>query len=148
MELRIIKHGSEDYKEMIDLRMKILRTPLGLSFTKEQLSEEKNDVLIGAYAEDKLIGCCVLTRKNEKEIQLRQMAVNDDAQHKGIGKVILEFAEKYALAAGYKVLMMHARDVAVPFYEKCGYIKKGDPFIEVTIPHFHMEKKLSPAHMA
>src|SRR5687767_3312797 len=136
MELRIIKHGSDDYKEMIDLRMKILRTPLGLTFTKEELANEKKDILIGAYTDNKLVGCCVLTKKNEKEIQLRQMAVDSDQQTTGIGKVILEFAEKYSLAAGYQVLMMHARDVAVGFYEKCGYIKKGDPFIEVTIPHY------------
>jgi predicted GNAT family N-acyltransferase len=37
---------------------------------------------------------------------------------------------------------MHAREVAVGFYRKCGYAVQGEPFLEVTIPHFHMEKKL------
>jgi predicted GNAT family N-acyltransferase len=37
---------------------------------------------------------------------------------------------------------MHARNNSIGFYEKVGYKKKGDEFIEVTIPHYVMEKML------
>ncbi|MEO8175011.1 MAG: GNAT family N-acetyltransferase [Sediminibacterium sp.] len=37
---------------------------------------------------------------------------------------------------------MHARESAVGFYEKHGYKVVGDEFVEVTIPHFIMEKEL------
>jgi predicted GNAT family N-acyltransferase len=37
---------------------------------------------------------------------------------------------------------MHARNNALGFYEKVGYKVKGEPFIEVTIQHFVMEKEL------
>jgi predicted GNAT family N-acyltransferase len=37
---------------------------------------------------------------------------------------------------------MHARKHAVGFYEKMGYKARGNEFIEVTIPHFAMEKQL------
>jgi predicted GNAT family N-acyltransferase len=37
---------------------------------------------------------------------------------------------------------MHARSNAVGFYEKVGYRTIGEQFMEVTIPHFIMEKKL------
>ncbi len=142
MDLRIIQHNSEEYKVMIELRMKILRTPLGLSFTDEQLESEKKDILICAYDNEQLKGCCVLTKKDEKTIQLRQMAVDTVLQSKGIGKAIMIFAEEVARTNGYNTLMMHAREEAVGFYEKCGYKKEGEPFIEVTIPHYHMERSL------
>jgi predicted GNAT family N-acyltransferase len=37
---------------------------------------------------------------------------------------------------------MHARVNAVGFYEKVGYRVHGDQFVEVTIPHYVMEKQL------
>jgi predicted GNAT family N-acyltransferase len=37
---------------------------------------------------------------------------------------------------------MHARKTALGFYEKLGYRVAGDEFIEVTIPHYVMEKDL------
>jgi len=39
-------------------------------------------------------------------------------------------------------MTMHARKSAEVFYEKQGYAPYGDEFIEVTIPHIEMRKKL------
>ena len=39
-------------------------------------------------------------------------------------------------------MTLHARQVAVPFYERLGYSIVGEPFEEVSIPHFKMEKGL------
>lgn len=142
IQLRLIKHGTEEYDRMIELRMDLLRRPLGLSFTKEQLDAEKNDVLIGAFENNNLTGCCVLTPHEVNTIQLRQMAVSSNVQAKGIGRSIVVFAERVAKDKGYTTLMMHARNTALDFYKKCGYEIKGDEFTEVTIPHHHMEKKL------
>ena len=51
------------------------------------------------------------------------MAVVSGLQGKGIGKVLLQFAENIARDRGYKKIMMHARKTAVGFYEKSGYKK-------------------------
>jgi len=142
MEINILEHGSPAWQQMVDLRMEILRLPLGLTFTAKQLENEKNDILIGAFENDRIIGCCILTPHDSGTIQLRQMAVKQDTQHKGIGRQIIAFAEKTALEKGYQVLMMHARDTALEFYRKCGYETEGGQFIEVTVPHHCMKKKL------
>ena len=142
MELKIIQHKSPEYDQMVQLRLEILRIPLGLAFTEEQLAKEKDDILIAAFEEGKIVGCCVLTAHDKDTIQLRQMAVKQDIQAKGTGKKIVEFAERTAFALGYSTLMMHARDTALGFYQKCGYEIKGNEFIEVTIPHYVMEKEL------
>ena len=52
------------------------------------------------------------------------------------------FAENIARDMGYQTLMMHARVTATGFYEKMGYVKNDGQFIEITIPHVVMEKKL------
>jgi predicted GNAT family N-acyltransferase len=142
MALKLIDHGSKEYQQMVDLRMHILRKPLGLDFTKEELESEKEDVLIGCFEDDKLEGCCLLTKTDEKTVRLRQMAVTSGLQGKGIGRVLMSFAENVARDLGYEKLTMHARKSAVGFYEKLGYNICSDEFNEVTIPHYVMEKDL------
>jgi ribosomal protein S18 acetylase RimI-like enzyme len=70
------------------------------------------------------------------------MAVLSGLQRRGIGRVIMNFAENVARDKGYKVLHMHARKSAVGFYQKLGYEIVGEEFEEVTIPHYEMQKAL------
>jgi len=142
MGLKQIDHGSPEYIKMVDLRNQILRKPLGLTFTNEELENEKNEILIAAFEEDEILGCCVLCPIENERFRLRQMAVKDDVQGKGIGASIMSFAETIAKDKGYKYMLMHARDSAIGFYEKFGYKVIGTPFIEVNLPHHIMEKKL------
>lgn len=40
--VEIVSFGSLRQKQSIELRQKVLRTPLGLSFTREELEKEDN----------------------------------------------------------------------------------------------------------
>ena len=142
MPLKQIDHGSKEYHQMVKLRNEILRRPLGLSYSPDELAREKEDILIGAFDDDEMLACCLLTKVDNKTLKLRQMAVQNNLQGKGIGASMMSFAELVARDKGYKKLIMHARKTAVGFYEKLGYKVVGNEFIEVTIPHFEMEKKL------
>jgi predicted GNAT family N-acyltransferase len=142
MGLKQIDHGTKEYQQMVKLRMQILRQPLGLTFTKEELEKEKDNILIAAFDEEEMLGCCMLTKVDNQTLQLRQMAVNNNLQGKGIGASIMSFAENISRDRGYKKLIMHARDTAIGFYEKFGYKVVGNEFTEVNIAHHIMEKKL------
>ena len=142
MALKQIDHGSKAYDQMVKLRLEILRKPLGLTFTKEELDREKDDILIAAFDEDEILGCCILTKIDNTRLRLRQMAVQKNLQGKGIGESIMSFAENIARDKGYKILTMHARDTALGFYEKFGYTIKGQQFEEVKTKHHLMEKIL------
>jgi predicted GNAT family N-acyltransferase len=142
MALKIIDHGTKEYQQMVKLRDDILRKPLGLTFEAEELENEKNNLLIGAFEDDYMLGCCMLVEENSAVVKLRQMAVLNALQGKGIGRALMQFAENLARDHGYRVLTMHARKNAVGFYEKMGYRVKGEEFLEVSIPHYEMEKEL------
>jgi len=146
LNLRIIEYGSCDYHAMVALRDVILRKPLGLTFTPDYLQQEINDCLIGCYTKlndtETLIGCCILSPVDANTVQLRQMAVDEAYQGRGIGSSIISFAEKQAVQNGFSTLMMHARKPAAGFYEKLGYRIKGDEFTEVGIAHYEMMKVL------
>jgi len=142
MALRFIDYGSPEYQEMIALRMEILRKPLGLSYNEEDLAKEKDDILLGAFEDDQLVACCILTRVSEETCKLRQMAVHEKMQRNGIGAALMHFAENVARDAGFKSMIMNARKTAQGFYEKLGYKADGNEFIEVTIPHYEMRKNI------
>lgn len=142
MPIKQIDHGSKEYQQMINLRNEILRKPLNLSFLKDELEKEKKDILIGVFDEDKILGCCLLTIVDKTSVRLRQMAVQNNLQGKGIGASMMNYAENIARDRGYKKLIMHARKTAIGFYEKLGYKVTGNEFIEISIPHIVMEKKL------
>ncbi len=141
MALKIIDHESVEYQQMVKLRDDILRKPLGLSLSKEELEKEKDHLLIAAYEDEKMLGCCMLVEEG-KSVRLRQMAVLNDLQGKGIGKALMQFAENLARDRGYKKITMHARKHAIGFYEKMGYATIGEEFKELNIPHYNMEKNL------
>jgi ribosomal protein S18 acetylase RimI-like enzyme len=142
MALKIIDHGSKEYKQMIKLRDDILRKPLGLGFDQAEIEGEKNNMLIGAFEDEDMLGCCMLVEEKPGTVRLRQMAVLNDLQGKGIGRALMNFAENIARDRGYEIISMHARKNAIGFYEKMGYKVASDEFIEITIPHYVMEKQL------
>lgn len=142
MALKIIDHGSPEYMQMVKMRDAILRKPLGLYLLPEELEKEKDNMLIGAFDDDTMLGCCMLVEEQPDIVRLRQMAVLNDLQGKGIGRALMNFAENLARDRGYRIIRMHARKNVVGFYEKVGYKVKGEQFIEITIPHFLMEKEL------
>lgn len=141
-DIRVLEYGSCDYLAMVALREKILRKPLGLRFSDDDLHRDLNDLLIGCFHEDVLIACCILSPLTNGSVRLRQMAVDDTAQGKGIGSRVLAFAETIARENGFTELLLHARETAVSFYSRQGYISRGAPFEEVSIPHREMFKRL------
>ena len=142
MALKIIDHGSKEYQQMIKLRDDILRKPLGLCFDQQEIEAEKDNMLIAAFEEERILGCCMLVEEQPGTVRLRQMAVLNDLQGKGIGRALMNFAENIARDRGYDIISMHARKNAIGFYEKMGYKVCSDEFTEITIPHYVMEKKL------
>jgi GNAT superfamily N-acetyltransferase len=143
-DFKIIEYKTDEYRQMVSLRTKILREPLGLTFSEEDLDRDRNDLLLAACFPDscRMVGCCILTPLSEATIQLRQMAVDDFYQGKGLGSELLQYAEQVAVERNFEYLYLHARKVAVGFYKKQGYTIEGDLFTEVGIPHFEMMKRI------
>jgi predicted GNAT family N-acyltransferase len=142
MTIRIITTDEPAYEAMKELRLQVLLNPIGVPSSYINAEKEKEDILVAAFDHDQMTGCCILTPVDENTLQLRQMAVDTKLQGTGVGAAIIEYAEEVALKKSFNLLMMHARDVVIPFYEKCGYEISGEQFFEVGIPHHRMEKKI------
>ncbi len=142
MDIKLIPHNSDEYLATTLLRERLLRSPLGLQFTPEELAQEKNEHHIAAYDNDSLIGCLVLVPIDERTMKMRQLVIETHHQGEGIGKKLVDFSENFTLEKGCSTIILHARKRAVAFYMKFDYEVVGDEFIEVTIPHYKMKKEL------
>lgn len=131
------------YDESVSLRNEILRQPLGLEFTTEELAKEYDDIHFGVFNNDlNLLGCLVLVPVGDGSVKMRQVAIVKSLQGKGIGSALVKASEIFCFDSGYNKIVLNARKEAVSFYLKLGYKKIGDVFIEINIPHFQMIKDL------
>lgn len=142
MEFLIIPYASEEYKELVNLRDAVLRKPLGLSFSPEDMQTEKDNIFCACKIEGRIVGCCQLVRISNVEVKLRQMAVNDIYRSQHIGSQLLSFAENIAQQSGYTIIILNARATALSFYAKNGYHIVSGEFEEVGIPHYKMCKEI------
>ena len=143
IELSVIDYESTFYTEVLQLRQAVLRIPLGLNLFDEDLSEDRDQYIVVAVHEQKVIACVMLKILDKDTVKFRQMAVSPALQGKGIGATLISYAENFCALNDYSVIELHARKEAIGFYEKSGYVREGNEFEEVGIVHYKMSKKLS-----
>lgn len=143
INLRTITTQDPEFAQVWALREDVLRIPLGLSLRDEDLSGEAAETIIIALNEqEEVTGCVMMRHVSDQEVKLRQMAVAPALQGQGIGMALLNVAQDVAEERGYKTISLHARQTAVPFYQRAGYVVQGEAFAEVGIPHFFMNKSI------
>lgn len=142
MEIRIVPHNSPLYWRAVDLRTKILRIPLGLQFTQEELLKEHDQIHFVLLENEQVLATLALKPVSETHMKMRQVAVDDAEQKSGKGRTLVLYSEEYARGKGFTFMECHARKVVAPFYFKLGYAIEGAEFTEVNIPHYRMVKPL------
>lgn len=141
--IREILYGSDEYRQAVRLRYEVLRQPLGLKFSADQLAAESGDIHIAAFDGADLVGCIILSPYADGKIKMRQAAVSPRKQRQGIGRLLTEYSEQAARNRGCSEITLHARESAVHFYEKSGYNVTGEEFVEITLPHMEMNKTIA-----
>lgn len=138
-----VDFGSPGFDELVYLRDLLLRKPIGLEFTPEDLSIEYTSTHLAAYTDDdKLLGTLVMKPLENGQIKMRQVAVFPQYQKKGVGQLMVAASEDFSNENGYKEIVLSARVPAVPFYQRLGYEVVSKKYKEVGIDHFKMSKKI------
>jgi predicted N-acetyltransferase YhbS len=134
--------GSDLYRQALALREAILRQPLGLRLTAEELADDQLRRHFCATSHGAVVGSVSLRPLDRETIQLRQMAVAEERRRERIGAMLLGCAEEFARSAGFRLMVLNARLGAEGFYARFGYLAEGEPFDENTVPHVRMTKRL------
>lgn len=135
--------GSDLYQEALALREAILRAPLGLTVSEDELRDDAMRQHFCAIEQGAVVGTISLRPLDETTLHLKQMAVARARRAARVGTQLLTHAEAWGTKAGFRLMIMHARAEAIGFYMKHGYAQEGIRFIEQTIPHIRLTKKLT-----
>ena len=144
MIFREMAFDSEQYQSARALRDAVLRAPLGLPLSADDLQGEADQLHFGLFGDNgELVACVTAIVMSADHAKIRQTAVAPAYQRQGLGRRIMTELEAALAARSFVSLSLHARSTAVGFYEKLGYEAVGDEYIEVTIPHRKMVKRLA-----
>jgi predicted GNAT family N-acyltransferase len=146
-DIAVAGFGSAGYRDMVALRYRLLREPLGLRFTDEQLAAEMDLVHLALRHDGVVVGTLLLMPPGRNgTARLRQMAIDPRFERRGFGRALVRRGEEELRRLLASRIELAAREPAVGFYEKLGYAAQGEPFIELTVPHVLMAKRLEARH--
>jgi GNAT superfamily N-acetyltransferase len=133
--------------QVIGLRHVILRQGLPREEAIFPGDEADTSIHLAAFADSAVIGCVTLHLnqwQGESAWQLRGMACRGDWQSRGVGRRLVEMAERRALdGVGPRLMWCNARVPASGFYRKMGWTVVSEEFeIPTAGPHVKMIKRL------
>ena len=143
--MKVITPVSEaDFEKYYQIRYDVLRAPWQQPRGTERASDD--DTATHAMLVDdagEAAGVCRLHLETPDEGQLRFMAIREDLQGRGLGRLLMEFLEAKAREQGCKFITLQAREKAVSFYERHGYeLVKKTHLLFGSIQHYQMKKVL------
>lgn len=126
-----------------DLRYRILREPWNQPRGSERNEGDASEQHFALYFAENLVAIGRLDQCNEKTRQIRFMAVEKKFQGLGYGNLLMLEMEKCCRNDNMDEIILHARESAVPFYQKLSY-QVIEPSYNLfgEIQHYLMSKKL------
>lgn len=135
MEVRIAK-GS-DIERVYALRNEVFVVEQNVPPEIEIDEEDKHATHIIAEENGVAAGCARVIFEDGGHIG--RLAVKKSERGKGIGREICLYIIDYCRENGYDRVWLNSQLHAVGFYEKLGFVKRGETFFEAGIEHVKME---------
>lgn len=129
--------------EALPIRLNVLRRGTPSQTAKYDGDDQPSTVHIGATINDRIVATSTWLvapwphGHSLAAVQLRGMAVLDEAQNTGVGRALIDAGVVHAKQVGASVVWAKARDSALYFYERYGFTTVGDEFLEPAsgVPH-------------
>ncbi|AKO92622.1 GNAT family N-acetyltransferase [Priestia filamentosa] len=97
--------------------------------SQEKVKEHlEKGVCFVAEEDKKIIGAYILEEKNEKSIELVNIAVKEHLHGKGIGKKLIQHVLQSTKEQGYEIIEVGTGNSSInqlAFYQKCGFRMTG-----------------------
>jgi predicted GNAT family N-acyltransferase len=124
------------------LRHAVFVLEQGVPVEEEQDGRDGEALQLVALDGARLIGTCRVL-EHAGEAKLGRMAVAPEARGRGVASLLLDEAEAQARARGAARMVLDAQIGAQAFYERAGYVARGERFLDAGIEHVRMEKALA-----
>ena len=133
-----------DWERYFELRWRVLRAPWQQPKGSEKDDRETDSVhLMLCDASRMPLAVGRLHLNSLQEAQIRFMAVDPSVTRQGFGATVLKALERRATEGGARRIVLNAREQAIPFYQKHGYVVTDDAdTLFGSVLHVRMEKQL------
>jgi len=123
--IKIAQADIQDLESLCDLENKTFNYDVISKRQMRHLLTSFSALVYKAVEEESLVGSMILlTRKKSRALRLYSLAVDDSHRSQGIGKMLLNYAEKAALSWGGETIRLEQRVDNLPlllFYLAAGY---------------------------
>jgi predicted GNAT family N-acyltransferase len=128
----------EDLEALFALRHEVF--VVGQDVPEDLERDDLDDACVHAAAliDGRLVG----TGRLRPDGIVGRMAVAESARQQGVGAAVLALLEQVAAARGHRQVELHAQLHAAGFYDRAGYERVGDVYLEAGIEHVTMRKEL------
>lgn len=137
--------------EVRPLRLEVLRAGMVNQTVHFDGDDDPTTIHLGAFDQDQNnVGVSTWMQRpfplaeEHKALQLRGMATAVNVRGQGIGALLLVAGQSHGREIGAHLIWANARDAALNFYNRHGYITVGEGFIETVtqLPHHKVVKYL------
>ncbi|MFT6896227.1 MAG: thioesterase domain-containing protein [Paraglaciecola sp.] len=121
--------SEQDFADYFEFRWEMLRKPWNFPLGSEKDEYEQvsqHRMIRGANGEVIAVGRVHMN--SAEEAQIRHVAVANDAQGKGLAKMVMSALESVARQEGAVRMVTNSRELSIPFFTSCGFeIEKEAP---------------------
>jgi predicted GNAT family N-acyltransferase len=135
-----ITDGDPRYEQARELRYDCLYGPWGLPWELVEDTDRRSyEHIIAIDGAGAVVGYARI-HLEAGESKVYQVAVARETRGVGIGSALMGAAVERARAAGRDFVELDARDYALGFYERLGFVEEGEPFVSgrTGTPHRRM----------
>lgn len=138
IKIRIFDHLPEEAKK---IREEV--------FVKEQGFREEFDgidemaIHIVLFDGEKAVGTCRLfSHDSQPDYHVGRVAVTANCRGRGLGKMLMDAAEEKVRDLGGASITLSGQVRVSDFYEKLGYCRQGEEYLDEGCPHVKMTKRM------
>lgn len=140
VEIIRVKNEAE-MKLVHDIRLEVFVAEQGVPVELELDDLDNEAIHVLAYVDGAPAGCGRLLLRGE-EAKIGRVAVRKNMRKSGMGTGICKLLLSIAGDNGASRINLDAQLTAADFYEKLGFAKKGEAFMEAGIEHIKMVKDI------
>ncbi len=131
-----------EFEAALAVRRAVFVEEQGVPEHRELDGRDDTAVHFVAYDGDRAVGAARLREYDAARAKVERVAVREADRGRGIGRVLMDVVEAYAVDTGYEEVLLHAQVPVVDFYEHLGYDVTSEEFEDAGIPHREMRKSL------
>ncbi|HVR36837.1 MAG TPA: GNAT family N-acetyltransferase [Methylomirabilota bacterium] len=143
--MRLIEPGTKtEFEGYYALRWRVLRSPWGGAPGSERDPTDDDSLHLMLIDDgDQPLAVGRLHFNSTEEAHIRFLAVEEHCRGRGLGRRLMAALEERASAQGARRVVLDARENAVSFYLRLGYVDEGPVGVRFgNIPHRRMIKTL------